>query len=213
MSLIDTKITGFVDALASGEPVPGGGGASALAGAVGAALGSMVGNLTLGKKKYADVQDDMARILARALELRAELLSLIDRDAAGFEPLARAYGIPKDDPSRAEIMEAALRTACVPPLEIMRACAEAIMLLDELSQKGSALAVSDAGAGAALCKAALMAASLNVYINTKSMTDRLYAADTEAASDALLEEYCPLADTVYGRVVNSLRGDMKGKTV
>jgi formiminotetrahydrofolate cyclodeaminase len=165
----------------------------------------MVGNLTLGKKKYADVQEDMARILDSARALQSELLSLIERDAEGFEPLSRAYGISKDDPSRAEIMEAALRTACIPPLEIMRACAGAIRLLDELSQKGSRLAVSDAGTGAALCKAALMTASLNVYINTKSMTDRRYAADTEAAAYALLAEYCPLADSVYDRVVDSLK--------
>ncbi|MDR2357598.1 MAG: cyclodeaminase/cyclohydrolase family protein [Oscillospiraceae bacterium] len=205
MSLTNTSIPEFTDALASGAPVPGGGGASALAGALGVALGSMVGNLTLGKKKYAGVQDDMVRILEKARALQTELLALIERDAAGFEPLSRAYGIPKDDPARADIMESALRDACQPPLDIMRACAAAIELLDELSQKGSRLAVSDAGAGAALCGAALSAASLNVYINTKSMTDRRRAADTEAASDALLAQYRPLADSICERVVRALR--------
>ncbi|MDR2664773.1 MAG: cyclodeaminase/cyclohydrolase family protein, partial [Oscillospiraceae bacterium] len=93
--------TEFANALASSSPTPGGGGAAALAGALGVALGSMVGSLTLGKKKYADVQGDIERIMESAAALRGELLALIDGDAAAFEPLSRAYGIPKDDPSRA----------------------------------------------------------------------------------------------------------------
>jgi formiminotetrahydrofolate cyclodeaminase len=164
----------------------------------------MVGNLTLGKKKYADVQDDIARILSGAASLRDELLALIDGDAAAFEPLSRAYGIPKDDPSRADVMETALKEACGPPLDIMRACARAIELLEELAEKGSALAVSDAGAGAALCGAALAAASLNVYINAKSMADRDYAAKIISESDVLLAEYRPRADTIFSEVLGRL---------
>jgi formiminotetrahydrofolate cyclodeaminase len=205
MSLSGITCADFAAKLASSSPTPGGGGASALAGALGAALGEMVGNLTLGKKKYAAVQGDIERVMERAGELRAELLELIDRDAAGFEPLARAYGIPKDDPARPEVMEAALREACIPPLGIMRACAQVIELLEELAEKGSALAVSDAGAGAALCGAALTAASMNVYINTKAMSDRRYAEQTEAESDALLAKYRPLAESVCERVMKSLR--------
>jgi formiminotetrahydrofolate cyclodeaminase len=192
--------TEFTDALASSAPTPGGGGAAALAGALGVALGSMVGSLTLGKKKYADVQDDIERVLESADALRGELYALIDIDASAFIPLAHAYGIPKDDPSRAGVMEAALREACRPPLDIMRACTRAIELLEELAEKGSALAVSDAGAGAALCGAALEAASLNVYINAKSMTDRDYAAKIISESDALLAEYRPRADKIFSEV-------------
>ncbi|HHT16281.1 MAG TPA: cyclodeaminase/cyclohydrolase family protein [Papillibacter sp.] len=205
MSFVTASCTEFVDVLASKAPVPGGGGASALVGAVGMALGSMVGNLTVGKKKYADVEADVYAIMEKAAALQKELLRLVDEDAVVFEPLSKAYGIPKDDPNREKIMEEALRNACSVPLDIMRACCRAIELHEELAAKGSALALSDVGVGVAFCKSALMGASLNVFINTKSMVDREYAAQTEKEADEMLSKYCALADSIYDSVIKRLR--------
>lgn len=206
MTFLDQNIVEFSDELASKAAVPGGGGASALVGALGVALASMVGNLTVGKKKYADVEEQVLEAMAEAQALREELLALIDADAAAFEPLSRAYSIPRDDPSRPEVMEAALRVACEPPLGIMRAAAKAIDLHARMAQMGSALAISDVGVGVACCKAALQGASLNVFINAASMADRAYADDIEAEADALLETYCARADEVYASVVSKVRG-------
>jgi len=205
MSFVNNTCTEFINALASKASVPGGGGASALVGAVGTALGSMVGNLTVGKKKYADVEADIMAVMEKADELQSELLYLVDQDAVVFEPLSKAYGIPKDDPNREQVMEDALKLACSVPMDIMRTCARAIELLDEFSQKGSALAISDAGVGVAFCKSALMGASLNVFINTKSMTDREYASSIESEADELLVKYCAMADSIYNSVVSRLR--------
>ena len=204
MSFIDISCNDYAELLASKAPTPGGGGASALVGAIGTALGSMVGNLTVGKKKYASVEPEIKALMDEARKLQAELLWLVDEDAAVFEPLAKAYGIPKDDPGRAQVMEAALKLACTAPMDIMRACARAIELHGEFAKKGSAIAVSDAGAGVAFCKAALMGASLNVFINTKPMSDRDYAADLEAEAGGLLSKYCAMADEIYNYVAAQL---------
>jgi len=205
MLFVNNTCIEFVDVLASKAAVPGGGGASALVGAVGMALGSMVGSLTVGKKKYADVEEDIIALMGKAAGLQTELLRLVDEDAVVFEPLSKAYGIPKEDPDRARIMEDALRLACTVPMDIMRACATAIELQGEFAQKGSVLAISDAGVGVVFCKAALQGASLNVFINTGSMTDKDYAAGIEAEADALLNKYNAMADEIYGSVVSRLR--------
>lgn len=205
MKLIDKTVAAFTEELASPAPVPGGGGASALAAAIGVSLGDMVGELTVGKKKYADVEAEIQSLMARAQALRIRFLELVDADAAAFAPLAKAYGIPKEDPNRAQIMEEALKTACSVPMDIMRACAEAIDIIEEFAAKGSRLAVSDAGCGAILCKAAMQAAALNVFINTKSMKDLSCKAALEKEADALLTKYTDLGDTIYESVANSLR--------
>ena len=197
MKLIDKTVAAFTEELASPAPVPGGGGASALAAAIGVSLGDMVGELTVGKKKYANVEEEIQSLMARAQALRIRFLELVDADAAAFAPLAKAYGIPKEDPNRAQIMEEALKTACSVPMDIMRACAEAIDIIEEFAAKGSKLAVSDAGCGAILCKAAMQAAALNVFINTKSMKD--------LSCKAALEEEADVGDTIYESVANSLR--------
>ena len=199
------KDPAFTEELASPAPVPGGGGASALAAAIGVSLGDMVGELTVGKKKYANVEEEIQSLMARAQALRIRFLELVDADAAAFAPLAKAYGIPKEDPNRAQIMEEALKTACSVPMDIMRACAEAIDIIEEFAAKGSKLAVSDAGCGAILCKAAMQAAALNVFINTKSMKDLSCKAALEKEADALLTKYTDLGDTIYESVANSLR--------
>ncbi|MDR2568753.1 MAG: cyclodeaminase/cyclohydrolase family protein [Oscillospiraceae bacterium] len=205
MQFIDKSCSEFVDVLSSKAAVPGGGGASALVGAIGTALGAMVGNLTVGKKKYADVEADIVELLDKAIALQAELLKLVDEDAVVFEPLSKAYSIPKDDPTREQVMEDALKLACTVPMDIMRLCARAIELHEQFADKGSVLALSDAGVGAVFCKAALQGASLNVYINTKSMTDKNYAGSLEAEADAILGKYCIMADEIYNSVTDKIR--------
>jgi formiminotetrahydrofolate cyclodeaminase len=205
MSFVNVSCTEFVNVLASKAPVPGGGGASALVGAIGAALGNMVGSLTVGKKKYADVEADIIALQEKATALQNEFLYLVDQDAVVFEPLSKAYGIPKDDPNREKIMEDALNAACSVPLDIMRACAKAIDVVEEFAAKGSALALSDAAVGAVFLNAALQGASYNVFINTKSMVDRDNAAKIEAEADALLKEYTKKAETVAAGVCQKLR--------
>ena len=204
MELQKLEIQAFAAQLAGKAPVPGGGGASALAGALGAALGSMVGALTVGKKKYAAVEQDVQVIMARMEKLRARLLALIDEDAAAFLPLSRAYGMPRETDeeraARAAVMAEALDAAAQPPLRIMESCCEAIELHRELAEKGSALALSDVGVGVILCKAALQGAELNVRINTGSMQDRARAAALNAYAARMLDDYLPVADAVYDTV-------------
>ena len=199
----------FVEVLGSKAPVPGGGGASALVGAVGTALGNMVGALTVGKKKYADVEEEMKELMAKATTLQDELLHLIERDAEVFEPLSKAYGMPRETEEekaeKARVMEIVLKDACSVPMEIMEKCCEAIDLIVEFAAKGSALAISDAGVGAAFCKAALEGASLNVYINTKSMKNREYAEELNAKADAMLAKYPPMADEIFASVLGRLK--------
>lgn len=194
----------FVEVLASKAPVPGGGGAAALVGAIGMALGNMVGSLTLGKKKYADVQDDIAALKAQADALQRDLLELVAKDAEVFEPLSRAYGLPKDTPEqqaeKARIMEAALRECCDVPLAIMEKCCKAIKLHEQFAAKGTAIAISDVGCGVTCCAAALQTASLNVFINTKSMADRAYAEDINQRAKRMLSEYISLATKIYNDV-------------
>lgn len=200
----DLSLNTFTEQLASNAPVPGGGGASALAGAVGVALGNMVGSLTVGKKKYADVEAEIITLNEKAEVLRHELMLLIEKDAEVFEPLSRAYGIPKDDPSRDEVMGTVLKAAAEVPLTIMKKCCEAIEIMQVYARKGSVLAVSDAGCGAAICRAALESAALNVYINTKSMKDRELAESMNAEVDAMLDKYCRMADEIYSSVTERL---------
>lgn len=205
MKFQDKNLVDFTTELASKAAVPGGGGASALVGAVSVSLGNMVGALTVGKKKYADVEEDIKTLMEKGELLREKMLDFIEADAACFVPLAQAYGIPKDDPNRDAIMEAALKEACSVPMDIMRTVCEVIDLLVEFAQKGSALAISDAGCGAVCAKAALQGASLNVFINTKSMQDRAYAETLEAEANGLLEKYCPIADEIFHIVFQKIK--------
>ena len=167
---------------------------------IGIALGDMVGELTVGKKKYADVEEDVKALMVRAQELRVKLLECINKAAEAFEPLSRAYGIPKDDPTRDEVMEKCLRDAAATPLEILDLCCEAIELQREFAAKGSVLAISDAATGVVFCQSAMYGAAVNVKVNTKSMKDREYAAGIDAQVDERMEKYCKMADEVFEKV-------------
>ena len=190
----------FVEVLASDAPAPGGGGAAALVGAIGTALGNMVGSLTVGKKKYADVEAEIIALKSKCDALQKELLDQVEADDKGFVPLANAYGIPKDDPNRDAILEEATVTACAVPMHIMELCCQALDCIAVFAAKGSRLAVSDAGCGAVCCKAALQAASLNVFINTKSLKNREVAEEMNAKAGGMLTKYCPMADEIFNSV-------------
>lgn len=197
-------LNNFVAQLSTKAPVPGGGGASALVGAVGSALGCMVGSLTVGKKKYAAVEGEIKELMDRSLELQKRLLSLIDRDAEAFEPLSKAYSLPKETEEekahKAEVMAVVLKEASGVPMEIMECCCQALDLIAEYAAKGSVIAISDAGVAAAMCVAALKGASLNVFINTKSMEDRALAEELNQKAEAMLDRYVPYGDDIFASV-------------
>ena len=204
--LTNLSCTDFAAVLAAKESVPGGGGAAALVGALGAALCSMVGNFTTGKKTYAAVEDDVQRMLADAEAVRLRLIDLVADDAEAFFPLSQAYGIPKDDPTRPEVLEAATKNACKAPYEMMVEISKSIELLEEMGAKGSKMLISDVGCGALFARAALEAASMNVFVNTKSYKDTDWAPELEAKCDVLLSEYIPRAEACASAVMSRIRG-------
>lgn len=194
----------FAEKLASKDPTPGGGGAAALVGALGASLGQMVTNLTMGKKTYAEFEDEMSAICAGLEDCRNALLDLVEEDEKAFQPLAKAYAIPKDDPNRASVLEEATLTACQPPMEMLRTCASAIALLPNLVEHGSRLAVSDAGCAASLLRAAMESAALNVKINTRALQDRAVAESLNKEMQSLLDKSITVAEAVYASVSKKL---------
>ena len=194
----------WVKDLASASPAPGGGGASALAGALAAALGSMVANLTTGKKKYAAYQQDIERILEETAALTDRLYGLIKKDEEAFLPLSKAYGIPKEDPARGEVLEAALRSAAEPPMEMLAALAELPPILEELLEKGSRLAVSDVGCAATFCASAAQGALLNLFVNTRLMADQEYALEQNGRAVLLEQEIRTRCENIYKAVKEGL---------
>lgn len=205
MKMLEKPATQFLSELSSNAPVPGGGGASAAVGAFAAALGMMVTNLTIGKKKYADYEEEVKAVRDRLEGLRDQLIDLVDGDAVAFEPLSKAYSIPKDDPERDTIMENALYEASVVPMSIMETVLAAAKELEILVEKGSKLAVSDVGVGILFAQAAIEGASLNVYINTKSMKDRDRAAALDAKADAIIAEGAALKARIYSGVLAAIK--------
>ena len=207
---VDLSCRDFVSVLASKEPAPGGGGASALVGALACALGNMVGSLTVGKPRYAEVEKDVIALNERSAQLQEELLGLVERDAQAFLPLSAAYGLPKEtEEQRAhnqQVMEGCLTECCEVPLQIMDCCVQVIELCCEYALKGSRLALSDAGCGAAIASGALQAASLNVSVNTKLMADRAKAAELDERASTLLHEGRVKADGVVTAVERELKG-------
>ena len=201
--------TTFIDELASAAPTPGGGGASAYVGALAAAAASMVGNLTVGKKTYADVEDEVKASLARLSGLRERLLHLVDEDARAFEPLSATYRMPKDTPdelaARNAAMQAALVEASDVPLAIMRTIAIVMDEVEFLAHHGSKLARSDAGVAAAFARAASDGASLNIYINAASMDDEARADRYRAEADRLIAEANERADGILAYTMDAIR--------
>ena len=197
----DLSLNEFSEKLFSKEPVPGGGGASALVGALAVSLGAMAANLTLGKEKYAEYTDELNANLKKAEKLRLRLLELIEEDAVGFGEINKAYKVkPRDE----ELIEKALVSAATPPLKMMEAIKEVIDILIVFSDKTSVLVVRDVGVGAKFAEAALKSAYLNVVVNVKLMKDEKTAAEIGEKADKLLH-YAKKADEVYEKILNRLK--------
>ncbi|MDR2163115.1 MAG: cyclodeaminase/cyclohydrolase family protein [Clostridiales Family XIII bacterium] len=213
MALIEKELSEFVFELSSRSPIPGGGGASALVGALGVALGGMVANLTIGKPSYADSEDEMKRLKVATYRVQTELLDLIQKDADAFGPLAGAYRMPtgteEERASKARVMEASLKEASLVPLAMMRLCAEAIELLERLALSGNSLALSDAACGAVLSAAAMRSAWLNVIVNTAAINDAAFARRVDDEGRALLGEYTLRAEKVYDAIEKAHQRDEK----
>lgn len=175
---IDTTVVAYLDALASGAPTPGGGGAAALAGAMAAALISMVCHLTIGKQRYAEAEDEMRAVLDRSETLRAELTHLAEDDVAAFKRLSAAYKLPRvteaDIAIRRDAIQEALKRATEVPLRTARAAAALLPLCPPVAERGNQAAVSDVGVAVQLAHAAIRSALLNVEINLRTLNDPLY---------------------------------------
>ncbi|MBQ1691809.1 MAG: cyclodeaminase/cyclohydrolase family protein [Erysipelotrichaceae bacterium] len=204
MNLYKESCERFTELLASSSAVPGGGGASALVGAIAIALGDMVGELTVGKKKYADVEEEIKELMIKAQDLRVEFLNCINDDARAFEPLSKAYGLPKDEQGRDEILEKCLKDAAAAPLKVFDLCCVSVELLKEFGEKGSKLMISDAATGIAFARGALYGAAVNVRVNTRLMKDREYAQQLDAHIADKLNVYSRVCDEVYESIYQKL---------
>jgi len=206
--MLDKNCNGFLEVLASKAPVPGGGGAAALGGAIGMALSNMVGNLTVGKKKYADVEDEVKELIAKGDKVIAELKALVDKDAEVFEPLSQAYGLPKDTPEQAKIKEETLEkcsiAACEVPMEIMRKAYEGIKIHERMGQIGTLIAISDVGCGVVFLKSALISGMLNVVINLNSIKNQDYVNKTREEMNRLLADGSKIADETLQLVLGKI---------
>lgn len=207
--MLEKKTTDFLEVLSSAAPVPGGGGTSAAVGAFASALGMMVANLTVGKKKYADVEEEIKEVRGQLKHLQDKLVELTDEDAKAFEPLSRAYGLPKDTKEqkaeKERILEDALYEASVVPMQIMETILQVVHLLEVLGEKGSRIAISDVGVGILFAQAALEGASLNVFINTKLMKDRERAEQMNQRTEAMIEEGSEWKKRIYQCVLEKIK--------
>jgi formiminotetrahydrofolate cyclodeaminase len=198
--LTEKPVNTFLDELASSAPAPGGGSAAALAAAIGAALLSMVANLTVGKKKYADVQDDVKRILNRSEALRKRCAELLESDVAAYTEVSKAYKMPRETEeekaARSAAIQQALKGATTVPMALAETCVEILNLCPESAEKGNVLAVSDVGVGALMAEAALRAAALNVLINLGSIQDKDFVRREGSRLNALLEGKAELKEQI-----------------
>jgi methenyltetrahydrofolate cyclohydrolase len=208
MAMAENSCSYFLDVLASKAPVPGGGGAAAMGGAIGMALSNMVGNLTTGKKKFADVEDEVQSLLAQGSAIIEDLKTLVDRDAEVFEPLSVAYGLPKDTPEeaahKAKVMEECSIQACSVPMEIMRKAYAGIKIHQRMGQIGTKLAISDVGCGVVFLKAALISGQLNVLINLGAIKDEKFVEAARNEMKQLLAEGSKIADETLALVVEKI---------
>jgi formiminotetrahydrofolate cyclodeaminase len=207
--MMDYSCKQFLTDLASKAAVPGGGGAAALGGAIGMCLSNMVGNLTVGKKKYAEVEDEVKKLMDRGTQVIEKLQELVDKDAEVFEPLSKAYGLPKDTPELAKQKEITIencsKVACSVPMEIMRYAYEGIKIHQRMGQIGSMLALSDVGCGVTFLKSALVAGSLNVIINLNTIKDPAFKEKTQKEMDQLINDGSKLADETLNLVIAKLK--------
>jgi formiminotetrahydrofolate cyclodeaminase len=200
----DTAIEPFLDALASSQATPGGGSAAAILGAMGAALVSMVCNLTIGKKKYAEVEDEMKDVLAKAEDLRVRMTGMIQEDVKAFDTVMGAYGMPKETDAektaRDVAIQAGLKQATEVPIRCCHLAREVIDLALTASEKGNLNVISDAGVGVLSAYAALRSAALNVFINVKMISDKSFVDAKLSELEGLLDGAEAATEKAYGIV-------------
>ena len=198
----------FTIELASKKPVPGGGGAAAMVGALGVALNTMVANFSYGKKKFIDIKDKHEDIIKRGEILGEKLIDLIDKDAECFEPLSKAFVMPSntevEKKVKNETLQECLITACSAPMETLELSYDAILLHKEIVDISSINIISDVGVGVQCLKAALNSAYLNVLINLNSINDQNYVIKNKEKAERLVLEGNKFADEIYGKVTNIL---------
>ena len=206
--ITESPVTSFLEDLASSKPAPGGGSAAALCGAVGAALVSMVCNLTIGKKKYADVEEHIKGLLERATALRQRLIQLIEEDVAAYSAVSSAYKMPRESEdekaARAEAIQRSLKAATVPPMGMVEACVEILKLCMPVAEMGNVGAISDAGVAAIAAEAGMRSAALNVLINLGMIEDHAFVERERARLNALMAGMSELKERVVAYVESKL---------
>jgi formiminotetrahydrofolate cyclodeaminase len=204
----DKSLQGFLDELADKTPTPGGGSGAAVMGAMGAALVSMVCNLTVGKKGYEEVEDDLKDVLKQSEALRDRLTDMIRADVEVFDRLMASYGMPKESDEektvRSEEIQASLKEATDVPLNCARACAEAIELCRVAAEKGNLNVISDAGVAVVAADAAMKSAALNVYINVGSIKDKAFAEGRSTELEKVLKSVEGQTSEIYELVKSKL---------
>lgn len=208
--LTEQTLREFARLLASKEPVPGGGGAAAFTAALGTALNSMVGNFSIGKKKFIDCKEKHEDLLKRGEILREKLVDLVDTDAEVFEPLSKAYVMPsnteEEKSQKEKTLQKCLKVACSAPMETLESTLQGIIMQEEMVSISSKNIISDVGVGVQCLKAALNSAYLNVLINLNSITDEDYVKENKEKAERILAEGNIIADEVYNKVVNIING-------
>ncbi len=198
--LISRTVSEFIDDVSSNSPAPGGGSISALCGALGTALTAMVCRLTIGKKNYEGVQDEMMTSLGRADDLRAKLTSLIDQDTEAFNMVMKAFTLPKatEDQKKARSMaiQSATKEATLIPLEVMKLCEQAIGIAAIVADDGNVNSVTDAGVAGLILKAGCEGAAMNVKINIATLQDKTFVEETSTLVQAILTN----VDAIAGRI-------------
>ncbi len=205
MTLVDLTVTEFMNVLGSDEPAPGGGSASALAASMGISLTKMVAELTVGKKKYAQYEDAMQKVLSDATQLQSELLAAIDKDTEAFNEVSAVFAMPKetdeDKAARKEAMQQALKIAANTPLEMMDIILRALKVTENAIGRSNTNAASDLGVAALNLKSGLQGAWLNVLINISGIKDEAYVQECRAKGSQQLEEGAVLADKIYETIL------------
>lgn len=209
--LAEKTVTQFLDELASNSPAPGGGSVAALAGAAGAALASMVCNLTIGKTKYADVQNEMSLVLRQTEQLRKELALLIDKDSEAFNALMAAFGLPKgtehEQAARTAAIQVATKSATLVPLQVMKVCEQAMAHSLTVAQKGNKNSASDAGVAALMLRAGCEGAALNVRINLGGLNDASFVRRISQQYNGILQNVENVTREVLAAVDQSIGGN------
>jgi len=206
--LTEKPIASFLDQLASSAPTPGGGSVAALSGTLGAALISMVSNLTVGKEKYADVQDEIAVMLQNSETLRRKLTELVEEDIAVYTELSQTMKMPRDTKEQKNIrtksMDKALKAATDVPLRVAEACVSVMELCRSAAEKGNANVISDVGVGILLAEAGLRSAALNVLVNLGWIKDEKFVSESRKKLNDLLRGKSALCDEIYDFVASKL---------